>query len=504
MEASSGQTRSVWLETARVPPRGALDRDIDADVCVIGGGLAGLTTAYLLSREGRSVIVLEDGEIGSGETGRTTAHLSNAVDDRYCELERLHGERGARLAAASHSAAIDRIERIVADEGIECGFLRLDGFLVLGPEQPPDLLQRELAAARRAGLTGVEACVEPALPTWQAPCLRFPRQAQFHPMRYLAGLARAFESRGGRVYTHTHVTAIEPGRRMLARTDHGFMVEAGAAVVATNTPINYRVAIHTKQAAYRTYVIGLQIPHGSVRPALFWDTLDPYHYVRLTDADGGELLVVGGEDHKTGQEQDIAARYARLEAWARARFPMAETVQYQWSGQVMEPVDGVAFIGRDSGTPNLYVATGDSGMGMTHATIAGILLTDLIAGRENEWAALYDPGRVTLRATGEFVRENLNVAAQYTDLVSGGDVESADSVARGSGAVIRRGTTKVAIYRDADGRVHEMSAICPHLGCVVAWNPGERTWDCPCHGSRFDACGRVVNGPANSDLEPVT
>jgi Rieske Fe-S protein len=267
--------------------------------------------------------------------------------------------------------------------------------------------------------------------------------------------------------------------------------------------VNDRVAIHTKQAPYLTYVIGAPVPRGSVARGLYWDTPDPYHYVRLqrSEAEGDEVLIVGGEDHKTGQADDQAERHARLEAWARDRFPMMRDVRFRWSGQVMETIDGLAFIGRNPrDEPNVFIVTGDSGMGMTHGTVAGILLTELILGREHPWATLYDPSRETLGAAGEFARENLNVARQYGDWLTGGDVGSAEEIRPGTGAVVRRGLTKVAAYRDEQGALHECSAVCPHLGCIVAWNDAEKTWDCPCHGSRFDRLGKVMSGPANRDL----
>jgi Rieske Fe-S protein len=259
-----------------------------------------------------------------------------------------------------------------------------------------------------------------------------------------------------------------------------------------------------------TYVIGAVVPRGSVTNALYWDTEDPYHYVRLQPMDddagpgGGEprdILIVGGEDHKTGQADDTTERHGRLEAWARQRFPAMQEIAFTWAGQVMETIDGLALIGRNPmDAENVFVVTGDSGMGMTHGTIAGMLLTDLIVGRQNAWASLYDPSRKTLGAAAEFAKENINVAAQYADWVTGGEVASADEIANGSGAVIRRGLSKVAVYRDADGAVHERSAVCTHLGCIVHWNASEKTWDCPCHGSRFEPRGKVFNGPANSDL----
>ncbi|MEP6905170.1 MAG: FAD-dependent oxidoreductase, partial [Gemmatimonadales bacterium] len=224
----------------------------------------------------------------------------------------------------------------------------------------------------------------------------------------------------------------------------------------------------------------------------------------LDPAHKEELLLVGGEDHKTGQADDADERYRRLEEWTRQRFPMVGTIDFRWSGQIMEPVDYMAFIGRNPGTDqHIFIATGDSGNGITHGTIAGMLLTDLVLGRKNPWAKLYDPSRVTLRATGHFLKENINVASQYTDWAKGDEVDSYDQIAPGTGTVIRRGMTKIAVYRDDQGNIHERSAVCTHLYCIVDWNSGERTWDCPCHGSRFDPLGRVINGPAITPLSEV-
>src|SRR5690606_3145136 len=284
----------------------------------------------------------------------------------------------------------------------------------------------------------------------------------------------------------------------------GHLVTADAVIVATNVPVNDRLAIHTKQAPYMTYVIAAPGPKGSVPPPLAGDTGVPSHYLRIQPAEEADLLIVGGEDHKSGQADDTAERHARLEAWARERFPFMGEVGWRWGGQVMESLDYLGYIGRNPmDDDNVYVATGDSGMGLTHGTIAGMLLSDIIAGYENPWAGLYDPARKPLRAAREFAAENANVARQYADWVTGGEVDSAAEVAPGSGALIRRGLHKVAVYRDPSGQLHERSAACPHLGCVVHWNAAEKTWDCPCHGSRFDALGKVINGPANVDLEPL-
>lgn len=497
-------TTSVWMDTAEVPRYQALAKDESADVCVIGAGIAGLSTAYLLAKEGQRVVLIDDGPVAGGQTQRTSAHLSSAIDDRFTELEKVHGPAGSRLAAESHAAAIDRIETIAREEGIDCDFRRVDGYLFNAPDQPADLLENELMAAHRAGLTDVAFARRAPLPFDTGRCLRFPRQGQFHPLRYLAGLAGAFRKKGGEIYTNTKATRIDGGT---VETESGPVVRAAAVVVATNTPFNDLVAIHTKQAPYLTYAIGAPVPKGSVEPGLYWDTLEAYHYIRVQPTKDGEMLIVGGEDHKAGQVDDQPQRWERLESWARERFPMMDLVQYRWSGIVMETTDGLAFIGRNPlDKANVYIATGDSGMGLTHGTIAGILLTDLILGRANPWTEIYDPSRKPVwgMAWKEFLLENANVAKEYAkDWLGGGDVSSVDEIPRGKGAIIRRGLTKVAVYRDGNGAAHELSAVCPHLGCIVHWNSAEKTWDCPCHGSRFDPKGQVITGPANSPLAQV-
>ena len=497
-------TTSVWMDTARTPGFEPLRRDAEADVCVVGAGIAGLSTAYQLAREGRRVILLDDGPIAGGQTQRTTAHLSCAIDDRFSELERVHGEEGSRLAAESHAAAIDRIEAIAREEAFDCDFKRVDGYLFLGPDQSEKILEDELAAAHRAGLTGVEFVPKAPLPFDTRRCLRFPRQGQFHPLRYTAGLVDAFTRRGGVVHTQTRVAKVAAGA---VETEAGPVVKAGAVVVATNTPINDMVVIHTKQAPYLTYAVGFRIPRGAVEPGLYWDTLDPYHYIRMQQGDDADALIVGGEDHKSGQAEDQEERWGRLEAWTRERFPQVQAVEARWSGMVMETTDGLAFIGRNPREKGeVYIATGDSGMGMTHGVIAGMLLTDLILGRENPWSTIYDPSRKPVwgMAWKEFIRENANVAKEYArDWLGPGDVSSVDEIPAGHGAVIRRGLSKHAVYRDESGAVHERSAVCPHLGCIVHWNGAEKTWDCPCHGSRFDPEGQGVVGPANRPLGEV-
>lgn len=509
MNGRQEQTKSIWMERGEISSPAALSKNVITDVCVVGAGIAGMTTAYLLLREGKSIVILDDGPIGGGQTERTTAHLSNAIDDRYFNIEKWHGLEGMRMAADSHTAAIDLIETIAIEEKIDCDFERLDGYLFPSADGSHAELQQELLAAQRAGLSQTELIHNCPLPAnGDIPCLRFPRQGQFHPMKYLSGLKQAIQRMGGLIFTKSRVEKVDSGPPAVVRTYLGTSVTAHSVVVATNSPFNDFVTIHTKQAAYISYVLGFEVAKGSVKKALYWDTENPYHYVRLqalSERDSNsELLIVGGEDHKTGQANDAEDRYGRIEAWTRKHFPSSGRILYRWSGQVLETIDGLAFIGRNPlDGPNVYIATGDSGQGMTHGTIAGILLTDLILERQNPWSTLYDPSRKTLRAAGRYVQENLNVAAQYGSWLTSGNVDSTQSIDPGQGAIIRSGLSKVAAYRDEQGMLHQCSAVCPHLGCIVEWNRNESTWDCPCHGSRFDKKGHLLCGPANSDLESI-
>jgi glycine/D-amino acid oxidase-like deaminating enzyme/nitrite reductase/ring-hydroxylating ferredoxin subunit len=510
---TSGENRSFWISTAEPPVFERLQRDIDTDILVIGGGISGLTTAYCLLKSGHKVVLVEDGHIGSGETGRTTAHLSFALDDHYFEIEKLFGEEKARLAAESHKAAIRFIEKTAVDENIDCNFRFVDGYLFLGPGDKHETLEKEYEASLKAG---IETRLLPKTPglllRGDESCILFPYQAQFHPMKYIRGLASAVVAAGGQIYTGTRADEItKEGAKA-----NGHTIKAKHIVVATNTPVNDLVTMHTKQYAYRTYAVALSIPKGSLTYSLWWDTGDqdskwdskPYHYVRLEELDEHyDLLIVGGEDHKVGQAyaEDLAPeiRYDRLIDWAREKCPSAEKVLYKWSGQVMEPIDSMAFIGKNPGDDNIYIITGDSGNGMTHGTIGGLLISDLINGRGNPWEDLYDPSRISVKAAGDFFKEAGNMAAQYSDWVKKGSIESVYDLGTGDGGILSQGLNKYTVYRDESGNVHTCSAVCPHLGGILTWNPDEKSFDCPVHGSRFTAAGKVINGPAISDLKVV-
>jgi glycine/D-amino acid oxidase-like deaminating enzyme/nitrite reductase/ring-hydroxylating ferredoxin subunit len=472
--------------------------------------------------------VIEAKEITRGQTERTTAHFTTALDKRYYELEGLHGKEGARLAAESHHAALALIEQIVKDEKIECDFKIVDGYLFFTSQTDEQIddknterntnkntekkaeaeCARELKAAHHAGLDEIYAIAEiPNFPFHSGPALCFPNQIELHPLKLINALAEKLIEAGGIIYENTPVIEVKGGGDAHVLTHGGNTIWCEAIVVATHSPINDAFAIHTKQSPYRSYVIAARVPKNSIPAGIYWDNENPYHYLRLQPDPSAlsthEILMIGGEDHKTGQSQRPEACYLRLENWARQRCPMIEAITDHWSGQVMEPVDGLAFLGHNPmDRNNIYVITGHSGNGMTYSLVAMQLIRDQIFGHANAWEALYDPSRINLRSVGTFIQENANVAAQYADWVKAGDYENTDQIPNGGGAIIREGAHLIAAYRDAIGQLTTCSAVCPHLGGVVRWNSAEKSFDCPCHGSRFDAKGRVIEGPSAASLKP--
>ncbi|RZJ66305.1 MAG: FAD-dependent oxidoreductase [Flavobacterium sp.] len=512
-DVTSGRNLSYWNQSAPSLSFSGLTSDLNTDVLIIGAGISGLTAAYCLLKAGKNVVVAEDGNIASGESGRTTAHLSCALDDRYHDLERIFGKENSALAARSHKEAIAFIKDLVKMEKIDCNFKEVDGYLFRHETDSDQNLDKEFEATTNAGLLTEMTKKVPGIQTVPGNrAIRFPFQAQFHATKYLNGLANSIIGLGGKIYTQTKVTAIHSK----GATANDFAIHANHIIVATNSPINDIVTMHTKQAPYRTYAIAGKVEKGALPYALWWDTGDqkskwtsfPYRYIRLEPFDDEyDLLISGGEDHKTGQAEAESLceemRYAKLENWMREHFPAFKNVEYRWSGQVMEPVDCLAFIGKNPGDENIYIITGDSGNGLTHGTIGGQLICDMISGKKNPYEKLYDPSRISVSTAKDFLSEQGNVAKQYLDWLSFEDGKGTEKLLPGQGAIVGSALAKKAVYRDDDGNLNIFSAICPHLGCIVKWNNDEKSFDCPCHGSRFDTNGDVLNGPSISGLKKL-
>lgn len=496
-------TNSFWLSTAPASTRHArLEGDVTADVAIVGGGITGVTAALLLARQGKRVVLLEARSVGQGETGFTTAHLTEAIDTRYATLTRDFGRDGARCAADASRAAIDRIERFVAELGLDCDFRRLAGYLYTEREADLESLHAEHHAANEVGLeTSMTRDVPLPFPT--AGAVVFPRQAEVHIGAYLAGLAKAFTAAGGLLFEDTRVVSVEDGDPCVVAAESG-VVRAAHVIMASNVPLN-RVFLQTKLAHYRSYAIAASVDGPRV-PGLFWDTDDPYHYIRSASVPGSDasVLIVGGEDHKTGTTEDTDARYERLARFVAQRFPLRE-VTLRWSAQIIETVDGLPFIGRNAMDTRVFVATGFSGNGLTFGTAGGMLMTDLVLGRENPWRDVFEPTRMKpIASASDFVGNNAEVGLHMVgDRLRAPEARDLSAIAPGEGKLVRVNGRRLAVYRAPAGQLHAVSPVCPHLGCLVHFNVAERSWDCPCHGSRFDVSGAVLNGPSTKALACV-
>ncbi|HVF36846.1 MAG TPA: FAD-dependent oxidoreductase [Sphingomicrobium sp.] len=499
---------SLWKSETKLLSYPPLTEDATCDLLVVGGGIAGLSSAYEAAHLGARVMVIDKGEIAGGMTARTTAHLASEIDDFYSELIRVVGEEQARLYHDSQVAAINRIEAICEDEGIDADFTRLPGYLVAAEPSHQTDLEEEYAACRKLGID-VEWSDEAPLPLPEGTrALKFVGQGRFHPLKYCAGLARSIEQLGGRFHGGTaYAGHEETDEGVTLTTQDGRTVSAKAVLFATNSPVNDKVAVHTKQVPMRTYAIAGKVPKGSIEDALAWDTLEAYHYVRLQPAgDGEDWLIVGGEDHRTGTANDMDDRFEKLEAWARDRFPSFTAAEHRWSGQVMEPVDFLPYSGRDGGdSKRIYLHSGDSGQGMTNSVAGALNFIALYQGGKARFAELFDPARKPKArvSLGEYVKGQGPVVANLAEYLGAGEVDDIEEIKPGEGAIVRRGLAKHAVYHGEDGVFIERSAVCTHVGCIVHWNGFEKCWDCPCHGSQFRPDGTVICGPAVRPLAEV-
>ncbi|USW55904.1 Putative FAD dependent oxidoreductase, rieske [2Fe-2S] iron-sulfur domain, yhfW Rieske [Septoria linicola] len=505
-----------------------LDKDLETDVVVVGSGISGIQAAYDLVTRSYNVVMLEARDVLSGETGRTTGHLASALDDGYANIVVKHGKAGAEIAARSHDWAIERVGEIAQKHQIDCEYRKLRGIQVSQydiskypkeHQQEIDELKEEVAKAKGCGLDvtfqeGYKVKGWDGEPD-QRDAAIFNNQATFHPTKYLNALLKWLDKQPNfKCYTHTRVSdtqekefgigPIGNKHSVEVKTYEGHTVTAKNVVMATCVPLQ-KLSVIAEMEYMRTYALAIKVPKNYIEDVLLYDEAEAYKYVRFTEADAeNDYLVIGGCDHKVGQEEPTG-RFQELETWVRERFTKAGSVDYAWSGQVFEPMDYVAFIGRDPGTQHTWIITGDSGNGLTHGVIAGEILAAEIEGKGHPWSALYKPDRVVslLKQAKEIISHDVQINSQYKRFLQT-DIEDIADLPNGEGGVLNAGLkAPLAVYKEDDGTVHKFSALCPHMHGVVCWNRTEKSWDCPIHGSRFSKDGINVMGPAKANMAPA-
>jgi glycine/D-amino acid oxidase-like deaminating enzyme/nitrite reductase/ring-hydroxylating ferredoxin subunit len=500
----SDESLSLWIDTTPSTDYPSLHGDVEADVAIVGAGITGITAAYLLSKAGKSVVLVDKGRIAMSETGHTTAHIVSTTDADYREMIKVHGEEGARTDTEAIRSAVELIRSLVSELGIDCGFKAVDGYLYAEKQEDREYLQRQHEGLKRAGMES-EWVDQVPLPFDTAGGLRYRDQYRFHVQQYLLPIAEAAVKHGARIFENTLVNDVQNAEKdghCTVKSEAG-SIRARHVLLATHVPLNDRGTLWAKMHVTRTYVVATPIQPGEVTDALFWDTEYPYHYTRLLETDKGLFLIVGGEDRDVGKEENDEERYRALEEYCRSRFGVKK-FSHRWSGQINEPADMLPFIGESSHGRNVWMSTGYSGTGMTYGTLSAMLLSDFALERENRFAKLYDPSRKSLGAILEnVVTKTIEFPKRMIEKVTHRDVEatSVDEVGEREGKIVSTGGAKYAVAR-IDGELRTVDPTCTHMGCTVAWNGAEKSWDCPCHGSRFNTRGEVLNGPATSPLKP--
>ena len=512
--AAGGRTvgESLWSATATGPSFPALSGDTKADVVIVGGGITGLTTAYLLQKAGRNVTVVESNKLGQGVTGYTSAHLTYILDAKFQDLVKRFGVKKMRLVQDSNEAALATIARIVKEEHIDCDWSAVDGYLYAETEKDEKYLRDELEAAKRLGIAATYTKDVPLpFPTFCG--IRFPDQAQFHPLKYIFALAKIIADRGGKIIEGTRVTGVK-GRRVV--TESG-IITAEEIILATHAQIlSQLLTVQAKTAPSTSYILGVRLKNTEAPKGLFWDTDHPYQYIRTYHHEGDAVVVIGGKDHPSGTQIDTRAKIRELEHYARKRFEVA-SIAYAWSAMYFTACDELPYIGRAPFKKHLFVATGYAGNGLTFGTVAALLLTDMLCGKKNPcpslprrqaggrraWRKIYSPNRLSLAGILRLMRYGWNnfrhVALDRFARRKG----TLEDVKPGEGTIATVKGKTIALYRDPSGKITKLSPICTHAGCTVAWNAFEKTWDCPCHGGRYSPTGKVLNGPPVKDLAPV-
>ena len=497
----------VWIDTAPIQKFPKLRKNITVDIVVVGAGVTGITAAYLLKQAGLTVALIDREGVASIDTGHTTAHLTYVTDVQLQELARNFGEDHAQAAWDAGAAAIDEIERIVGEEQSDCEFTRVPSYLHVrvdgSSKKEASSLEKEADLAVKLGF---DAAYLNSAPYFNLPAVRFANQAKFHPRKYLRSLVEKIPGNGSHVFEKDAASEFDAEKRRVKVNRN--WISFDRVVMATNNPLVGLASIagttllQTKLSLYTSYALGARLPANTIPEALFWDTRDPYDYLRIDRNRGFDYLVYGGEDHKTGQNKKTQKAYVRLLARLKKIIPTAN-IDHRWSGQVICTPDGLPYIGENA--EKQFVATGYCGNGMTFGTVAAIMARDWSTGRKNPWTELFSVDRKKIKgAAWNYLRENKDYPYyMIKDRLARAEADSVRELKPGEGMIVGRRRKKAAAFRDQSGNIHRLSPVCTHLGCLVRWNSAESTWDCPCHGSRFKPTGEVIAGPAEEPLSPV-
>lgn len=497
-----GYTISLWQQHISAFPLSSKHEDKTYDVIIVGGGITGVTTAFLLQEAGFKCLLLEAANLGFGTTGGTTAHLNTLLDVSYETIEKNFGLQASRAIAKASANAIRFIEKMTQEYKIDCGFQTADAYQYAQNEEQDKALVREATAATNAGLDVSRVATLP-LPIACSSAIQVKGQAKFSPLPYLYELAKEFENLGGVILENTRVTDIAHNETVdVTAGEHTF--SGRKLILATHIPPGINL-LHLRCVPYRSYAVAVRLSQNDYPQDLYYDMEDPFHYIRSQEVDGQQYLIVGGEDHKTGHHENTTLCFRQLEAWVRKHFPVAEITQ-RWSSQFYEPVDGLPYIGQLPGEEeDIYVATGFSGNGMIYGTVAALLLRDMLLGVQHELEKILDPNRLKpIAGFSNFISHNADVAKQFVGkLIPAASLPQLADLAPGEGKVITYESEKMAIYKDEAGELHTVSPVCTHMKCDVSWNSGERSWDCPCHGARYNTDGQVLNCPSTMALHAL-
>jgi glycine/D-amino acid oxidase-like deaminating enzyme/nitrite reductase/ring-hydroxylating ferredoxin subunit len=501
MERPKMTNEAVWSSSDFSASYPSLTGDIQAEVAIIGAGITGLSTAYHLCKAGKKVVILEQSQVGKGTTGSSTGNLYAPIDERLSSILSKHGENTLRLVAESRMAAVDFIEQRVREFNIDCEFQRVPWHLFTTPttkDQKPEV-EKETEAAAKAGLA-LSKNTPPSFPFPVDTLLSLEGQAQFNPLKYVQQLAAALASEHCVIFENTQVTGVEDGQPCLVQTPHG-TVTADHVVMATHSPKGI-YGVHTAMESYREYVMAVRLRGELPLPGIYWHVQSgPQYSVRPYREQDNNYLLVLGEPYKVGSKSQHEELLAQLEKYLRDHFDV-EQIEYIWAAQNYKAADNLPYIGTSLMESKTYIATGFSADGLTYGTLAGRIISDAILGKENPWAKIYDPKRFTpIASAKKFAKENITVASHLLkDYLFYGEADEVNEIQKGEGKTIKIDGDHLAAYRDEAGMLHIVSGICTHMGCVVHWNDGEKSWDCPCHGSRFSIDGKVLEGPAYTHL----